>query len=69
MYAPLYPEITTAVVWNTRTSEVQYYLNNLPSGSLKLAPVPAIARIFIQGYQTGAAVTLKAVRLTAQPAP
>jgi len=68
-YAPLYPDIIATIAWNTLTHEFCYYVNNILQGSAVLAAPPAADRIFFQGFQTGAAVTVKDVRLTVQPAP
>ena len=67
VYAPLYPEVTAALVWNTRTRDVRFYVNNILQGSLKLAEPPDVGRVFFQGFQTGAAVTVRSIRLSAQP--
>lgn len=69
VYAPLYPDVTAALVWSTRTQEVRYYVNNILQGSLKLSENGGMERVFLQGFQTGAAVTVREVRLTAQTAP
>jgi CubicO group peptidase (beta-lactamase class C family) len=68
-YAPLYPDITATVTWDTRTNEFRYYVNNLLEGSAVLAAPRAVERLFLQGYQTGGTVTVKDIRLTVEPAP
>jgi hypothetical protein len=66
-YAPLYPDITATVTWDTATNECRYYVNNILQGSAVLPAPPAVDRLFFQGFQTGATVTVKDVRLTVQP--
>ena len=68
VYAPWYPHITAAVVWDTRSREIRYYLNNMLEGSVALVSDPTVDHIFFQGYQTGSTVTVKKVLLTVQPA-
>ena len=68
-YAPLYPDITATVTWDTRTHESRYYVNNILQGSAVLAAPPAADSLFFQGYQTGRTVTVKDVRLTVEPPP
>jgi hypothetical protein len=64
--------ITVTITWNTSTGLAQYYVDNILQSATWTAShyVPTgLCNAFFQGFQTGNAVNVSNITLTAQPLP
>jgi len=67
-YAAFYPTITGVITLNTKTNQVDYYINNILQGGVIVSP-PKINYLFFKNQNTGDALAIKNIKLLSQPAP
>jgi hypothetical protein len=61
--------VTATVTWDTSTGEAKYYVNDLLQATGTTALPSGKCYAYFQGYQTGTAVSLNTIAMTAQQLP